>query len=98
MLINEGTIEGGDVCVARAGLLIVGMSRVRTNAEGVAAARELAARKITATLDLLGESVTNQAEADQAAAEYVEILRAMHAAGIEVNASCKLTQMGFDLD
>jgi proline dehydrogenase len=69
-----------------------------TVAEGVAAATELASRGITATLDLLGESVTKQADADQAAAEYVEILRAMHAAGIEVNASVKLTQMGFDLD
>jgi proline dehydrogenase len=69
-----------------------------TIAEGVVAAKELAARKITATLDLLGESVTKQSEADHAAAEYVEILRAMHAAGVEVNASVKLTQMGFDLD
>lgn len=69
-----------------------------TIAEGVAAAKELATRKITATLDLLGESVTKQSEADQAAAGYVEILRAMHAAGVEVNASVKLTQMGFDLD
>jgi proline dehydrogenase len=66
--------------------------------EGVAAARELAKRRITATLDLLGEIVTSQADADHAAAEYVEILRAMHQAGLEVNASVKLTQMGFDLD
>jgi proline dehydrogenase len=42
-----------------------------TIAEGVVAAKELSARKITATLDLLGESVTKQSEADQAAAEYV---------------------------
>jgi proline dehydrogenase len=69
-----------------------------TIAEGVAAARDLAARGITTTLDLLGESVTSQADADHAAAEYVRILRDMHAAGVEVNASIKLTQMGFDLD
>jgi proline dehydrogenase len=69
-----------------------------TIAEGVVAAQTLAARNITATLDLLDESVTRQEEADHAAAEYVEILRAMHAAGVEVNASVKLTQMGFDLD
>ena len=69
-----------------------------TIAEGVEAARELSSRGITSTLDLLGESVTKQSEADHAAAEYVEILRAMHAAGVEVNASVKLTQMGFDLD
>jgi proline dehydrogenase len=69
-----------------------------TIAEGVTAARELASRGITTTLDLLGESVTMQADADHAAAEYVSILREMHAAGVEVNASVKLTQMGFDLD
>ncbi len=66
--------------------------------EGVAAVRDLASRGITATLDLLGESVTVQADADQAADAYIEILHALHGAGVEVNASLKLTQMGFDLD
>lgn len=66
--------------------------------EGVAAVRELAARGITATLDLLGESVKVQADADQAAEEYLRILQALADAGVEVNASLKLTQMGFDLN
>jgi len=66
--------------------------------EAVAAARELASRGITATLDLLGESVREPADADEARDTYVAILRAMHEAGVEVNASLKLTQMGFDLD
>jgi proline dehydrogenase len=64
----------------------------------VAAARELQGRGITATLDLLGESVREVADADQARDTYVAILRAMREAGVEVNASLKLTQMGFDLD
>ncbi len=66
--------------------------------EAVAAARELQARGITATLDLLGESVREPADADEARDTYIAILRAMDAAGVEVNASLKLTQMGFDLD
>lgn len=33
--IRAGTVEGGDVCIAREGLLIVGSSGDRTNAEGV---------------------------------------------------------------
>lgn len=35
--IADGTIEGGDVCVAREGLLIVGMSGERSSAAGVTA-------------------------------------------------------------
>lgn len=66
--------------------------------EGIAAVKELAARGIPATLDLLGESVKVQADADQAAEEYLRILQALADAGMEVNASLKLTQMGFDLD
>jgi proline dehydrogenase len=66
--------------------------------DGIAAVAELEARGIPTTLDLLGESVTDQAVADQARDAYVEILRALAARGLEVNASLKLTQMGFDLD
>ncbi len=69
-----------------------------TIAEGVEAVADLASRGTAATLDLLGESVTKMEEADRAAAEYIEILQALHLAGVEVNASLKLTQMGFDID
>jgi proline dehydrogenase len=62
------------------------------------AARDLRERGITVSLDLLGESVYQPAEAEQAAEMYVGILRAMQDAGLEVNASLKLTQMGFDID
>ncbi|MFC4595596.1 dimethylarginine dimethylaminohydrolase family protein [Sphingobium tyrosinilyticum] len=34
--ITQGTIEGGDICVAREGLLILGLSGERTSAAGVA--------------------------------------------------------------
>lgn len=35
--ITEGTIEGGDICIAREGLLIVGMSGERSSAAGIEA-------------------------------------------------------------
>jgi proline dehydrogenase len=66
--------------------------------QGIAAVAALEAKGIPCTLDLLGESVTDQAVADQARDAYVEILRALAARGLDVNASLKLTQMGFDLD
>lgn len=67
--------------------------------EAVAAARELIARGITASLDLLGESVTRPAEATAAKDQYLVMLDRMAAAGnIEVNVSVKLTQMGLDID
>lgn len=69
-----------------------------TVAEGIRAVVELRDRGIPATLDLLGEAVTEQAVADEARDAYVELLRALRASGAEVNASLKLTQMGFDLD
>jgi proline dehydrogenase len=64
----------------------------------VAAAKELQAKGITVSLDMLGESVTQPAEADQARGTYLEMLRAMKDAGVEVNVSVKPTQMGLDID
>jgi proline dehydrogenase len=65
--------------------------------EGVAAARELSRRGITASLDLLGESVTAEAEAGAARDQYLRMLDLMAASGVEVNVSVKLTQMGLDI-
>jgi len=65
----------------------------------VAAARDLASRGITASLDLLGESVTVEAEAVAARDQYLAMLDQMAAApGVEANVSVKLTQMGLDID
>jgi proline dehydrogenase len=66
--------------------------------EAVSAARELAKRGITASLDLLGESVTVEAEAVAARDQYLAMLDRMSAAEEEVNVSVKLTQMGLDID
>jgi proline dehydrogenase len=65
--------------------------------EGVAAARYLGGRGITATLDLLGESITQESDAAAACSQYIEMLDHMATAGVEVNVSVKLTQMGLDI-
>jgi proline dehydrogenase len=52
---------------------------------------------ITVTLDHLGESVTNLEEASAARDAYLRAMDALHAAGLECNASLKLTQFGMDI-
>jgi proline dehydrogenase len=69
-----------------------------TPLSAVAAAVALKQRGITATLDVLGESVREAGAATAAADEYLAVLERMSAAGIEVNVSVKPTQMGLDLD
>ena len=66
--------------------------------QGVGAAVELARRGITASLDLLGESVTQPTEAEAARDQYLAMLDRMAASAAEVNVSVKLTQMGLDID
>jgi proline dehydrogenase len=66
--------------------------------EAMAAARELNAAGMTVTLDYLGESVSDRAEATQAADTYLDIIDAIVAEGIDGNVSLKLTQMGQDID
>ena len=69
-----------------------------TQESAVAASVALAARGVATSLDVLGESVTQAAAAEAAAAEYIALLERMAAAGVEVNVSVKPTQMGLDLD
>jgi proline dehydrogenase len=64
----------------------------------MAAVRDLGAASITATLDLLGESVTRPEEARAARDTYLQVLDRVHAASAEANVSVKLTQMGLDID
>ncbi len=65
--------------------------------EAVKAARDLQATGITPSLDLLGESVTVEAEAVAARDQYLAMLDQMARQGVEVNVSVKLTQMGLDI-
>ncbi|HEU5217817.1 MAG TPA: proline dehydrogenase family protein [Gemmatimonadales bacterium] len=64
----------------------------------IAAAVTLRGRDITASLDVLGESVAQAADAEAACARYLTLLDRLAEANVEVNVSVKLTQMGLDLD
>jgi proline dehydrogenase len=61
------------------------------------AVRALNAKRINASLDLLGESVHTEAEARAAGQEYLCLLDRIHETGVDANVSLKLTQMGLDI-
>jgi len=63
----------------------------------LAAVARLNARKISASLDLLGESVHNEAEARAAGDAYVNMLDRIHERKADANVSVKLTAMGLDI-
>jgi proline dehydrogenase len=65
--------------------------------EALAAVRELNAKGITASLDELGESVTNERAARATRDVYLNILDRIAAAGLDANVSVKLTAMGLDI-
>jgi proline dehydrogenase len=66
--------------------------------EAIVAARGVEAKGLSQTLDYLGESVGNLAEADAATRDYLRIIDAIIAAGVGRNLSLKLTQLGLDVD
>ena len=63
----------------------------------LAAVARLNARGISASLDLLGESVHNEAEARAAGDAYVNMLDRIHERKANANVSVKLTAMGLDI-
>ncbi len=65
--------------------------------EALAATRLLNAKGISASLDLLGESVHNDREARDAARQYLTMLDKIHERKLNANVSVKLTQMGLDI-
>jgi len=66
--------------------------------QGMAATLGLNAAGMAATLDHLGENVTNAGEARAAAQSYHNLLDAIRAYGLNANISCKLTNFGLDID
>jgi proline dehydrogenase len=66
--------------------------------DAIDAIRALNTGGINATLDYLGESVSDRAMAEAAAAEYLRALDAIDASGVRANVSLKLTQFGLDID
>ncbi len=66
--------------------------------EAIEAARGLAGRGITVTLDLLGESVDDAPAAEAARDEAIAMLERMGPVpGVDTNISVKLTQLGLDI-
>ncbi len=66
--------------------------------EAIEAARGLAGRGITVTLDLLGESVADAPAAEAARDEAIAMLERMGPVpGVDTNISVKLTQLGLDI-
>lgn len=68
-----------------------------TWAAAVPPVKALNDKGILATLDYLGESVTDEAQAAAARDTYLELLGNITASGLEANVSLKLTQMGLDI-
>jgi len=62
------------------------------------AALELKKLGIMTSLDLLGESVTQESDAVTARDQYLAMLGHLAPSGADVNVSVKLTQMGLDID
>lgn len=65
--------------------------------DALRAAETLNRKGITASLDLLGESVHTEREAQAAAREVLVMLDRIHERRIDSNVSLKLTQMGLDI-
>lgn len=63
----------------------------------IAAVRGLNAKGISASLDLLGESTTNEKEAYASQGEYLELLELIEREKLNANVSVKLTAMGMDI-
>ena len=66
--------------------------------EALATVRELNSSNLSASLDLLGESVLHAEEAQRARKTYLDVLERIHGANANANVSVKLTQMGLDID
>lgn len=66
--------------------------------DAVRVVRDLNARSMMATLDLLGEDVHDEAEAVATKDEWRKIVRAIHDQKLDSNVSLKLSQLGLRID
>lgn len=69
-----------------------------TQEQAIQAVKDLNQKRFLASLDRLGENVTSKDEAIRAADDYLLLLDKISQNGVDSNVSCKLTQMGLDLD
>ncbi len=68
-----------------------------TISTALAAVEQLNAKGISASLDLLGESVSSEAEARDTGRQYLEILDRIEQQKLQANVSVKLTALGQDI-
>lgn len=87
-------VKGNSVARKMASRFVAG----ETPDTAIEAVRAINSTNLTASLDLLGESVTNEQEAVSARVEIVDVLERIKETGVDTNVSIKLTQMGLDLD
>jgi proline dehydrogenase len=66
--------------------------------EAIDAATGLAAQGVPTSFTVLGEHVTDLAQATAATGEYLRLLDRIHEMGLDAEVSVKLTQLGYDLD
>jgi len=66
--------------------------------EAITTLRDLNPSNLSASLDLLGESVLHAEEAQRACRTYLDLLERIHGARANANVSVKLTQMGLDIN
>jgi proline dehydrogenase len=68
-----------------------------TVADAIRVIRESANKQLMVTADHLGENVSTEAEAERAAASYIQLLDEIAKNGVQSHISIKLTQFGLDL-
>jgi proline dehydrogenase len=66
--------------------------------DAVEAIRHLNEKRISASFDHLGESITSEAATREEVSEYVRVLDSINENGLDSNVSVKLTQIGLDID
>jgi len=66
-------------------------------ADALTSVEKLNARKVSASLDLLGENITSETQARACTAEYVRLLEAIATRKIDSHVSLKLTMLGLDI-
>ena len=66
--------------------------------EAIDAATGLAAQGVPTSFTLLGEHITDLAQATAATGEYLRLLDRINEMGLDAEVSVKLTQLGYDLD
>ena len=66
--------------------------------DALAAARQLAEKRIATLVTQLGENIENRTEAESVTNHYLDVLKLISTASLPTEVSVKLTQLGLDLD